>query len=140
MLKIISVSAVAIILTACSMSSNYKRSVNLLFQEKSAEKNQVIHVKRDKKLCGEDSAKQQECPISFYVDDFKAGTFYINNQANYNLYPNTYTLKVKNCTTKCDSHEIDIKIDDELTNREFILSVDKDGKPFIIHMDTLQSQ
>ncbi|WP_252053648.1 hypothetical protein [Acinetobacter silvestris] len=132
MLKTINISiAIIIFLTACTTTPNYKKPANLLFQEKSAEKNQVIRVVRDQKLCADDSISKQNCPIDFYIDSIQAGNFYVNNSAQYNLKSETYNFKVKNCTTNsCQSCDVDLSVD-QLVDRNFILSVDTQGKPFI---------
>lgn len=116
---------------ACT-SNPYSQPSNLRFQEKKQENNQIIHVKRDGKLCADDTADAQNCPINFYIDSIQAGSFYINNTAQYRLKPETYNFKVKNCTagTDCQSCDVDIR-PEHLTDREFILSVDDTGKPFI---------
>lgn len=78
----------SLLLTACGTPlSTYNKPSNLLFQQKDGNSNQVIHVYRDNKLCLNDDKNRQVCPINFYIDDFKAGTFYINNKANYYLNP-----------------------------------------------------
>lgn len=122
-------------LSACvyTPEKSYQSPSNLLFQSTSEKNNQKINVQRDDKLCAGDTAEKQNCPIDFYIDDFKSGTYFINNKATYNLQPNTYNLKVKNCTDKCSTFELNVKVDDQLQNRDFILSVDNEGKPFIIY-------
>lgn len=121
-------------LSACVNTTQkpYQAPSNLLFQNASDKNNQQIKVQRDNKLCAEDTAEKQNCPIDFYIDDFKAGTYFINNKATYNLKSDVYNFKVKNCTDKCSTYEIDVKVDDQLQHRDFILSVDDQGKPFII--------
>lgn len=133
MFKKLFITGVAVIsLTACSSAvKNYAQPSNLLFQNKDINTN-TIYVERDDKLCGNDTLEQQNCPTSFYIDDFKAGDFYINNHAQYELKENTYTLKVKNCTKECATHEIKYTVNQNLTNRKLTLSIDQNGLPFII--------
>lgn len=129
-------------LSACvhSPQNAYQSPSNLLFQTASEKNNQKINVQRDNKLCAEDSVEKQNCPIDFYIDDFKSGTYFINNKATYNLKPDTYNFKVKNCTDKCSTYDVNLKVDDQLENRDLILSVDTQGKPFIIYNGQQQVQ
>lgn len=117
--------------TAC-VSNQYLQPTDLRFQKKTQENNQVITLKRDGTLCAEDTAEQQNCPINFYIDNIQAGSFYINNSAQYYLKPENYNFKVKNCTTgtDCQSCDVDLAVD-QLANNNFMLSVDGKGKPFI---------
>ncbi|AZN67306.1 OmpA family protein [Acinetobacter haemolyticus] len=134
MLKL-SLLAVAISLGLVACASNpYSKPLNLRFQEKKQENNQVINVKRDDKLCADDTAEAQNCPINFYIDSVQAGSFYINNAAKYYLKPETYNFKVKNCTTtnECQSCDIDLRMG-HLVDPNFTLSVDDAGKPFILN-------
>ena len=117
-------------LTAC-VSNPYTHPSDLRFQDDKSEKNQMISVKRDEVLCAEDTRDVQKCPIEFYIDSIKAGSFYINNSAQYALKPETYNFKVKNCTEEsCQSCDVDLNVG-KLTSNEFVLSVNTDGKPFI---------
>lgn len=56
-----------------------------------------LQVQRDERLCDDEKSDDQNCPIKFFIDDFKAGEFYINNSTTYYLKPNEYELTVKNC-------------------------------------------
>lgn len=124
------VSAVSLGMVAC-VSNQYSQPTNLRFQKEQAANTQKIQVKRDAVLCAEDTADKQNCPIEFYIDSIQAGTFYINNSANYQLKPENYNFKVKNCTTdECQSCDVDLN-PAKLTSRDFTLSVDAAGKPFI---------
>ncbi|MNG46659.1 Outer membrane protein P5 precursor [compost metagenome] len=116
---------------ACT-STPYSKPSDLRFQKNTQGNNQVIILKRDGKLCAEDTAEQQNCPINFYIDNIQAGSFYANNSAKYYLKPETYNFKVKNCTTgsDCQSCDVDLTVG-QLANNEFVLSVDSEGKPFI---------
>jgi outer membrane protein OmpA-like peptidoglycan-associated protein len=118
---------------ACT-SSPYTKPSDLRFQKKTQENNQVIKIKRDGKLCAGDTVKQQNCPINFYIDNIKAGSFYVNNSAKYDLKSETYNLKVKNCTvdSECQSCDVDLAVG-QATNNDFVLSVDSAGKPFILN-------
>lgn len=117
-------------LTAC-VSNPYTHPSDLRFQDDKSEKNQMISVKRDEVLCAEDTRDVQKCPIEFYIDSIKAGSFYVNNSANYQLKPESYNFKVKNCTeNSCQSCDVDLAIG-SLENNQFVLSVDNTGKPFI---------
>lgn len=131
MLKLLAtISTLSLALTAC-VSTNYLKPINLHFQDKNKVNSESIHVKRDSLLCSDDQLDQQNCPIDFYIDSFKAGTFYVNNHAKYYLKPETYNFKVKNCnSTECKSCDVDIQ-PNQLTDKTFILSVNSEGKPFI---------
>ncbi|MDO7410844.1 OmpA family protein [Acinetobacter baumannii] len=119
-------------LSACA-ADNYARTSNLRFQEKNIENVQVLKVKRDDKLCAGDTAEKQNCPINFYIDNIQSGSFYINNTAQYYLKPETYNLKVKNCTSQeCRSCDIDIQ-ENQLVDNDFILSLDEKGEPYFIN-------
>ena len=124
------ITSISLGLTAC-VSNHYTHPSDLRFQDKKAENNQTVIVKRDGVLCAEDTEKSQNCPIEFYIDSVKAGNFYINNSAQYALKPETYNFKVKNCTEEsCQSCDVDLNVG-KLTSNEFVLSVNTDGKPFI---------
>ena len=130
--KILLVSAIALSMTACSLvPQDYSQPKHLLFQQKKSD-TKTVYVERDDKLCAQDRVDQQDCPIDFYIDDFKSGEFFINNTAQYELKNNTYTLKVKNCTKECAVTETEYIVNDQLTNRKLTLSVDANGLPFII--------
>lgn len=119
-------------LTACA-SNQYLQPSDLRFQKKQHENSQTINVKRDAKFCAEDTAEKQNCPIDFYIDSIQSGRFYVNNSAQYNLKPETYNFKVKNCTTgSCQSCDIDLSVG-QLADRNFTLSVDDAGKPFMMN-------
>lgn len=122
-------------LTAC-VSNQYAQPSNLRFQEKNHENSQIINVKRDEKLCAGDTVEKQNCPINFYIDSFQAGNFYVNNSAQYHLKPATYNFKVKNCTAnECMVCDVDLHANN-LSDRNFILSVEASGKPIIINSGT----
>lgn len=126
----------AIGITAC-VSNQYKKPSNLRFQEKSLMNNQIILVKRDEKLCSGDTATHQKCAIDFYIDSIQAGNFYINNTAKYHLKPEVYNFKVKNCNTEsCFSCDVDVDVQ-KLNGHDFLLSVDGEGKPFILNGDQM---
>lgn len=119
-------------LTACA-SNHFKYPSDLRFQDKKSGNSQSISVKRDEMLCAGDTKETQNCPIDFYIDSIKAGSFYINNSANYNLKSETYNFKVKNCTTdSCQSCDVDLNVE-KLVSSKFLLSVDAMGKPFILN-------
>lgn len=126
------------LISCATFNSPYQQPSDLLFQNKTTEKNQMIQVSRDSILCAEDTAELQNCPVSFYIDDYKAGEFYINNQAQYYLHPNTYTLKVKNCTTECRVNEIQIDLNTDIPNREFVISIDENAMPFLTQPELAQ--
>lgn len=124
--------AVSIGLSACA-ANNYSQPAGLRFQEGSNDKVQVINVKRDDKLCAEDTPAKQNCPINFYIDNIQSGSFYINNTAQYHLKPEIYNFKVKNCTAQeCQSCDVDLQTN-QLTDNNLTLSVDKNGKPYILN-------
>ena len=122
-------------LAACSTissQSKFDKPNNLLFNNK--ELNTLpLQVQRDERLCEDDKADDQKCPIKFYIDDFKVGDFYINNTTTYYLKPNEYELTVKNCKEQCQVFHTKINISEHLPNVNLILSVDHEGKPFIIN-------
>ena len=133
MLRLSLLAVVASLGVVACTSSPYTKPSDLRFQKKTQENNQPIVLKRDEKLCGGDTAEQQNCPIEFYIDSIKAGNFYINNSAQYALKPESYNFKVKNCTEEsCQSCDVDFAVG-QLNNNEFVLSVDNAGKPFISH-------
>lgn len=116
--------------TAC-VSTPYLEPENLRFQDKNQTNIHAISLKRDNRLCNQDTEMNQKCPIDFYIDNFKSGSFYINNYAKYFLKPETYNFKVKNCIDdSCLSCDIDVAVD-KLVDPIFLLSVDDAGKPFI---------
>lgn len=121
-----------IFLTGCSLfnaSKNHNEPKNLIFQNNNLE--QKITVKRDSKLCQDETKSNQNCEVYFYIDNFKAGDFYINNKANFYLNPNKYTLKVKNCKTECYSNELVINLEKNTVNLNYIISLDEQEKPYI---------
>lgn len=101
-----------------------------LFQANEKNK-ELVTFMRDEKLCKEELSNKKKCPINLYIDDFKAGTFYVNNTQKYYLQPNKYTIKVKNCTVNCETTELELDLTDQLQKKQFILSVDNDDRPFI---------
>lgn len=125
-------------LSACSSfqtQSNFKKPKNLLFNNKQLN-TFPIHVQRDERLCKDDQKNDQKCPIKFYIDDFKAGDFYINNTATYYLKSNEYVLTVKNCKEQCKIYHTKINIGEQYNNAKLILSIDHEGKPFIINKES----
>lgn len=118
-------------LTACTSTQNFSKPTALLFQKNTAETVQ-ISVQRDEKLCQDEQQTQQNCPIHFYINDFKSGDFYIQNQANYYLKPNEYKLTVKNCKNECTTSEIQVKVAEDMLDKRFILTLDDNDKPLII--------
>ena len=92
-----------------------------------------LQVQRDERLCDDEKSDDQNCPIKFFIDDFKAGEFYINNSTTYYLKPNEYELTVKNCKEKCDTYHTKIIVGDNIPPIKIVLSLDKNGKPIIIN-------
>lgn len=92
-----------------------------------------LNVQRDDRLCEDDKVDDQKCPIKFYIDDFKAGDFYINNTTTYYLKQNEYELTVKNCKEQCKVFHTKININEQLPIVNLVLSIDHEGKPFIIN-------
>lgn len=133
MLKLSLLGIATLGLVACT-SNPYSKPSNLRFQENKHGNSQIINVKRDENLCANDTEIAQSCPINFYIDNIQAGRFYINNAATYHLKPEIYNFKVKNCTSgsECKTCDVDLR-PDQLKDRNFILSVDKTGKPFILN-------
>lgn len=122
-----------------SFADNYTQPTNLSFQSKTSNNTKLVNVMRDNKICQGDTLSSQKCPIDFYIDNMKSGTFYVNNKAVYNLDNNTYNFKVKNCTEDCIESSYNFNISDTNKNN-LILSVDKNGKPFIIRSQTLEKK
>lgn len=122
-------------ISACSSISpqdKFAKPKNLLFINKDL--NTIpLQVQRDEKLCDDEKVDDQDCPIKFFIDDFKAGEFYINNSTTYYLKPNEYDLTVKNCKDKCDTYHTKITIKDHIPSVKIVLSLDENGKPFIIN-------
>ncbi|OTG94707.1 hypothetical protein [Acinetobacter sp. ANC 3832] len=122
-------------LSSCSTfktTHNFKKPLNLMFINNDI--NTIpLQIKRNEKLCDDDKENNQNCPIKLYIDDFKAGDFYINNATTYYLKPNEYVLTVKNCKEKCNTFHMKIIIDSKLPTTSLILSINQEGKPFIIN-------
>jgi len=118
---------------ACTLNP-YSEPSNLRFQESKEGRTQIVNIKRDNKLCSGDTTETQNCPINFYIDSIEAGVFYINNSAKYYLKPETYSFKVKNCSSakECKSCDVDLSVNNSI-QQDFILSVDGAGKPFILN-------
>ena len=122
-------------LSACASMQNtkdFEKPTHLLFTDKEIN-SLPVQVKRDERLCDDEKADDQNCPVKFFIDDFKAGEFYINNTTTYYLKPNEYELTVKNCKGKCTTYHTKIQINENLPLVNLILSVDENGKPFIIN-------
>ncbi len=129
--KIMALTVLSLALGACSTVPNTTQPSNLLFQTPSAGA-KVLNVQRDDKLCGKDSLQRQNCPIELQIDGFKAGTFYVNTQAQYHLRPNTtYTLKAKNCTVNCATAETQINTCANGELPQITLSRDEQDRPVI---------
>nr|WP_279169282.1 OmpA family protein [Providencia huaxiensis] len=129
-LSLFVVTVLSVGITACA-SNQYSKPSDVHFFEKKMANTQAIVVKRDGQLCADDTIDQQNCPISFYIDSIQAGTFYVNNAVQYQLKPEIYNFKVKNCTAaSCQSCDVDLSVG-QLSGNEFVLSVDTQGKPFI---------
>lgn len=118
-------------LVACT-ATQYQQPSQLRFQESISDRTQVISVERDHKLCNSETAAEQDCPTQFYIDDIKAGDFYINNSAQFLLKPDTYNLKVKNCTDQCAVCETDVNIT-EIKDYKIVLTVDNQGFPLLLN-------
>jgi len=119
-------------LTACVSPSQFSKPQDLRFQNKTTDRTQILNVTRDHKLCGDETADDQNCPIDFYIDDIKSGRFYIDNAAQYRLKPEEYNLKVKNCTDECTVCETDIRLTD-IQDRNIVLSIDANGLPLMLN-------
>lgn len=131
MLKLASpIALITLGLTAC-VSQPYSKPQDLKFQQQAKGNNVVLNVQRDGKLCEGEQADQQNCPINFYIDNIQAGRFYINNSANFQLKPENYNFKVKNCNeNSCQSCEVDLA-PHALQQLQLQLSVDGSGRPLI---------
>ncbi|RKG36335.1 cell envelope biogenesis protein OmpA [Acinetobacter guerrae] len=123
----------SLMVTSCA-SNSYSKPSALRFQKNTQDYNQLIYVKRDGKLCAGDTKDDQNCPIHFYLDNIESGKFYVNNSAKYYLRPEVYNFKVKNCTGEknCESCDVDLQLN-HLKDRNFLVSVDDAGKPFILN-------
>jgi hypothetical protein len=122
------------LMTGCISTTPIKsltKSDPKIFQTNEKNK-EIVMIMRDNKLCKEEEKDKKKCPINFYIDDFKAGTFYVNNEQKYFLQPNKYTIKVKNCTDHCETSELEIDLTNQLQKRNFTLSIDAEDRPFII--------
>lgn len=120
-----------------TFAENYNQPRDLAFQLKNSSNSKLVTVVRDNKLCQGDNFTSQKCPIDFYIDNMKSGTFFINNSATYNLDKDNYNFKVKNCTKDCIESDYNFNINN---NNNFILSIDKNGKPFIIRSKALEKK
>ena len=121
-------------ISACSSlesQNKFSKPINLLFINNDLN-TKPLQVERDERLCDDEKIDDQNCPIKFFIDDFKAGEFYVNNSTTYYLKPNEYEIKVKNCKEKCDTYHTKINIGDNTQPVKIILSLDGNGKPFII--------
>jgi hypothetical protein len=121
------------IISACVSTTPLQSLINSdpkLFQANEKNK-ELVTFMRDEKLCKEELSNKKKCPINLYIDDFKAGTFYVNNTQKYYLEPNKYTIKVKNCTVDCETTQFEIDLTDQLQKKQFTLSIDNDDRPFI---------
>ena len=124
------IASISVGLTAC-VANDYASPSDLRFQNNKSENNQTIHVKRDGVLCAGDTQAALNCPIEFYIDNIKAGNFYANNSADYQLKSESYNFKVKNCIAEsCQSCDVDLAVE-QLKSNQFVLSADPSGKPFI---------
>lgn len=124
-----------LVLTACSnftLQNQFNQPKDLLFVNKDLN-TYPLFVERDERLCDDEKANDQNCPIKFYIDDFKAGEFYINNKTTYYLKANEYELTVKNCKENCKTFHTKINVGEQLPTTHMVLSIDKNGKPFIIN-------
>ncbi|MDM1758550.1 hypothetical protein HX127_13480 [Acinetobacter sp. 256-1] len=127
--------AVIASLSACTQLttvSEKNKPKNLSFINKELN-TKPIHVQRDEKLCDEEKENNKDCPIKFYIDDFKAGDFYINNTTTYYLKPNEYVLSVKNCKEECKTYHTKLVINNQFQSVNIILSLDNKDRPFIIN-------
>lgn len=132
--KVIFYTTLCILISSCSIlnkQNNYKKPIDLLFQNKKIDSIK-IHVQRDDKLCKDETDNNQDCPIKLYVDDFKSGEFFTNNEAFYYLKPNEYILKAKNCTNECSKYELKIDLNNQLKYVTYVLSIDNESNPIII--------
>ncbi len=130
--------AIAVVLSvgldACGAVSlgKHAQPKYLLLQERTEVKNQPIIVRRDNKLCPEDTKERQTCPIDFFIDDFRVGSYYVDNTAKYYLQSDKYEFKVKRCREKCATFTLDVDVNDAIKSREFIITVDNEGYPLIV--------
>ncbi len=84
-----------------------------------------IHVQRDEKLCADDQAKNQKCATKLYIDEFKAGDFYINNSADFYLKEGEYQFKVKNCTTHCKNYSVSYCVNEKSLLNNLLLNLNR---------------
>ena len=75
MLKLSLLAVVASLGVVACTSSPYTKPSDLRFQKKTQENNQPIVLNRDEKLCGGDTAEQQNCPIEFISTVLKLEIF-----------------------------------------------------------------
>lgn len=137
MYKTFATIALSASLVACSTFpgvNKYAKPDNLLFQINTIDAYK-IHVQRDEKLCADDQAKNQKCATKLYIDDFKAGDFYINNSADFYLKEGKYQFKVKNCTNHCENYSVSYCVNEKSLLNNLLLTVDNNGKPIILNND-----
>lgn len=120
-------STVALTLTLCGCASNISHDRYTVDVEKN---HPVIEVVRDARQADQNSETEQ-CKTNFYIDDTKVGSFAINDRANYQLSPGVHSLAVNNCQDRCSQYALEIEIKQD-ESKQFVLSADATGKPFII--------
>ncbi len=126
--KIPSIFIIAIGLAGCASTDISE----MTYQTKQSEDSQLIKVSRDSKAYRRNDNATQDCPITFYINDKKAGDYLVNDHLDYYLMPGTYHLQVKNCQGRCSAYDVDVVVKADMTAPAFVLSVDAKGKPFII--------
>lgn len=119
-------------LSITTNAKSYEKPKKLLFQNNKIGY-KTLNIQRDSKLCKDEDLKDQNCPIDLYIDDFKAGIFYINNKAKYHLNQDEHILLAKNCLNNCSNNELKINLKNELKNVTYILSIDQNSNPIIIN-------
>lgn len=125
----LSVFFVSIVLVGCAFNK-YSQPSNLMFQHKSQTMSQSLVVTRDGVLCKNETESEQSCPVDLYIDNFKVGSFFANNNAQFFIQNQLHNIKLKNCTTdSCKSCELDLNSSD-LQSKELIISLDENERPY----------
>lgn len=120
-------STVALTVMLCGCASTINHDQYAVDAENS---HPVIEVVRDARQ-SDTNTETEQCKTNFYIDDTKVGSFAINDRANYQLAPGVHSLAVNNCQGRCSQYALEIEIKQD-ESKQYILSADATGKPFII--------
>ena len=98
----------------------------------------LINIERDRKISDNSKLTEDSCPIDFYINDQRVGSYLVNEQQEYYLSPGSYSFRVENCLGQKSIYDMDLHVSGGEYYQDYILSVDVKGKPFIIK-NTLKS-